>query len=836
MNINVSYDSTLSAAPAGFQTAVQAAVNFFNTTFTNNITVNITFSWAAIGGGLAQSQSYYYPGMSYSSVVAALATNASGIAALAHEVLPSSDPFALNSGNLNVNTAEAKALGLVGASSSTDGICTLGSNYTFNFNPNVAAVAGQFSAVGALEHEISEVLGRSCGSDGSLSPTALALFRYSAPGVIDTSGSYAGAYFSVDGGVTHLFPMGEQGSDLADWGSGVSGDALGYASSGSAELFSATDIAVMNAIGYKTSVAPTVTSATFTGAAIQPNGNGVLTTFEKAFVTIGVSAAVQVNVSGGSPTLSLNNGGMATYDAAKSTATKLVFDYTVLAGQNTADLAISSFNLNGAVVADGGGNALVTAGAVTNPTGILNTIAASTGSDTIYGNSAGVSDTLRGGVGNDTYVIYNATDVVSESPNEGVDTVNTSLSTYSLPFNVENLNYTGGGSFNGAGNSLTNSITGGSGNDTLDGAGGGDTLAGGLGNDTYYVRGSDDVVVEALNGGTDTVIESLSYYLLAANVENLTRVATPWVSWAVGNGLDNNIQGSTGGDVLFGGGGNDTIYCNGGNDDISGDAGNDVIYGGSGADTIRGGVGDDTYYIGSAADRVSESPGEGADAVNTTLTSFALPYNIENLTYSGSSAFSGTGNSLANVITGGVGNDTLDGAGGGDMLIGSGGNDTFYVRQSDDVVVASTGGNNTVYESLTTYLMPANIKNLFMSSTFNSTATGNGMNDTITGSAAGNYLDVRAGGLATLTGGGGADVFAFQAGKANGDVVTDFSGIDGQGDKLELHGYGAAWQGASITRTDATHWLVSSFDNAIHDTLVLSNGVNVTASDVQFLA
>ena len=254
MNINISYDSTLGSAPSGFTAAVQAACNFFDTTFTNNISVNITFSYAAIGGGLAQSQSYYYSGESYSSVVSALKTNATGIASLAGEVIPTTDPFGAG-GTLNVNTAEAKALGL-SSYTGTDGICTLGSSYSWNFSTTGAAVSGEFSAVGALDHEISEVLGRGCGSDGSLSDTPDALFRYSAPGVVDTSSSYAGAYFSVNGGVTNLAQEGEQGSDLADWGGSVSNDALGYASTGVTDPFSATDITVMNALGYKTAVSP----------------------------------------------------------------------------------------------------------------------------------------------------------------------------------------------------------------------------------------------------------------------------------------------------------------------------------------------------------------------------------------------------------------------------------------------------------------------------------------------------------------------------------------------------------------------------------------------------
>ena len=94
---------------------------------------------------------------------------------------------------------------------------------------------------------------------------------------------------------------------------------------------------------------------------------------------LGVGSAVTLQVvltgagtiSGGTPTLTLSDGGVATYDAASSTATSLIFRHTVLAGQNTADLAVTAVALNGATVIDGSGNAVDLSGAVTNPGGIL---------------------------------------------------------------------------------------------------------------------------------------------------------------------------------------------------------------------------------------------------------------------------------------------------------------------------------------------------------------------------------------------------------------------------------------------------------------------------------
>ena len=72
--------------------------------------------------------------------------------------------------------------------------------------------------------------------------------------------------------------------------------------------------------------------------------------------TVTMNEAVTVNTAGGSPTLSLNDGGTATY-VSGSDSSALVFSYTVLAGQNTPDLQVSAVNLNGATIADGAGNA-----------------------------------------------------------------------------------------------------------------------------------------------------------------------------------------------------------------------------------------------------------------------------------------------------------------------------------------------------------------------------------------------------------------------------------------------------------------------------------------------
>jgi T5SS/PEP-CTERM-associated repeat protein len=63
-----------------------------------------------------------------------------------------------------------------------------------------------------------------------------------------------------------------------------------------------------------------------------------------------------VAVTGGGPTLILNDGGVATYNAASSTGTELEFDYTVGAGDQTSNLEVTQVNSTQTVQAPGGAN------------------------------------------------------------------------------------------------------------------------------------------------------------------------------------------------------------------------------------------------------------------------------------------------------------------------------------------------------------------------------------------------------------------------------------------------------------------------------------------------
>ncbi|QJW85956.1 hypothetical protein HK414_27940 [Ramlibacter terrae] len=207
---------------------------------------------------------------------------------------------------------------------------------------------------------------------------------------------------------------------------------------------------------------------------------------------------------------------------------------------------------------------------------------------------------MTGGAGDDTYVVDAAGDAVSEADGtgSGTDTVIASIDIAALAVNVENLTLTGAAS-SGTGNALANRITANDGNDGID------TLTGLGGNDTYVAE-DQDVIVEAADGGTDTLESSGSITALDANVENLVLTGTGTTSGA-GNDLANRITG------------------NGANNTLSGGLGSDTLDGGAGSDSMVGGAGDDTYVVdigadGEAArDLVVEQEGEGTDTIKSSV-------------------------------------------------------------------------------------------------------------------------------------------------------------------------------------------------------------------------
>ena len=122
--------------------------------------------------------------------------------------------------------------------------------------------------------------------------------------------------------------------------------------------------------GFTSFTATSTPAGASVASVVESPSSGDLSTGSSVTLTLDMNEAVTVNTTGGKPTLTLNDGGTATYTGGSGT-NALTFSYTVAAGQNTADLAATAVNLNGATIKDGAGNAANLTGAVTKSAGSL---------------------------------------------------------------------------------------------------------------------------------------------------------------------------------------------------------------------------------------------------------------------------------------------------------------------------------------------------------------------------------------------------------------------------------------------------------------------------------
>jgi hypothetical protein len=187
--------------------------------------------------------------------------------------------------------------------------------------------------------------------------------------------------------------------------------------------------------------------------------------------------------------------------------------------------------------------------------------------DALYAADAGITQTLTGNSLNDTFVVYNTSDVVE--PKAGSDDVLCTAVSYTLPSGVDTLIMEGGTS--GTGNS---DVSG----DALYAADASvtQTLTGNSHHDTFVVYNSGDVVIG--RAGSSDIVYAAASFVLPDNVDTLF--------------LESNaIQGTGNSDAA------DTLYGNAGI--IS------MLVAGSGADTLvatgiagtamTGGAGADTF-------------------------------------------------------------------------------------------------------------------------------------------------------------------------------------------------------------------------------------------------
>ncbi len=385
--------------------------------------------------------------------------------------------------------------------------------------------------------------------------------------------------------------------------------------------------------------------------------------------------------------------------------------------------------------------------------------------------------TIKGGAGSDTYRFdtdFALGHISLDESGGGVDTLDFSPTTtvgvnVNLGSAATQVVHATNLSLNLKSATTFENVIGGNGNDVLTGNTLSNTLNGGAGNETYVFNTNTQL-------GSDTVTDSAGsdYLYFVGSTNNLTvnlGLTTPQV---VNANLTLTLASATSFEHIFGGSGNDTLTGNTLNNTLNGNDGDDVLSGGDGNDTLNAGVGNDTL-----------NGGNGNDALN--------------------------GGAGADALDGGDGNDKLYGESGNDTLVGGAGNETYVFNTNtpldSDTVTDSTGNdylyfvgstnNLTVNISLTTpQVVNANLTLTLASATSiehiyggsgNDTLTGNSLNNTLNGYDGDDVLsgddgnDTLVGGAGndTLVGGAGNETYAFNTNTQLGsDTVTDSAGSD----------------------------------------------------------
>ncbi|MCA3386681.1 MAG: hypothetical protein INF78_18305 [Roseomonas sp.] len=298
---------------------------------------------------------------------------------------------------------------------------------------------------------------------------------------------------------------------------------------------------------------------------------------------------------------------------------------------------------------------------------------------------------------------------------------------------------TGAGNDSVLGDALANMLASGSGNDTIVASGGNDIVNGGFGEDS-------------INGGAG--VDSLSYAGLWSPSQAVTvDLVALRATGAAGNDTPLSIEN------VVTGAGNDTIMANGGDDTINGGFGEDRIDGGAGLDVL--GYADLT------------APGQAVTVDLVALRTMGVAGNdtligIENI-LTGAGNDSLVGDSLANMLLSGAGNDTISGGEGNDTLDGGSGVDLLsYASLSVpgqavtvDLALLRTNGaaGNDVLAGIENVLTGAGDDSLLGDGFGNELSSGNG-DDTIQG-AGGDDTIVAGFGRHSIDGGVGLDWLSY---------------------------------------------------------------------------
>ncbi len=273
------------------------------------------------------------------------------------------------------------------------------------------------------------------------------------------------------------------------------------------------------------------------------------------------------------------------------------------------------------------------------------TILGGTGADSV---DAGFDDdTMEGAAGNDTLEGNDGNDTIDGGADDDLiyGDVSPSNPDYPVYAAYERPN---DGSDDLPGNNA-DSLSGGTGNDTIYGQDDNDTLFGGDGADVLDGGLDDDSLLG--EAGTDTLTGGHGDDVLDGGTDNDAVFGGDGSDTLLGGTGDDVLDGdnavSTGAaDLIRGGGGSDEIIGDVGNDTLSGDAGNDTIYAGDDDDLIDGGTGSDLLYGEAGDDAIIVDQGDtafGGDGDDT--------FTVQDLDATG------TGNATIS-ITGGEGGES----------------------------------------------------------------------------------------------------------------------------------------------------------------------------------
>ncbi|MDP2128878.1 MAG: hypothetical protein Q8K97_16040, partial [Pseudohongiella sp.] len=416
--------------------------------------------------------------------------------------------------------------------------------------------------------------------------------------------------------------------------------------------------------------------------------------------------------------------------------------------------------------------------------------------DTFFYGGAG-ADTIDGGAGIDTAGYQHSPTGVTVDLTKlvfkGGDAEGDSLK------NIENII---GSAFADTlvGDNNNNRLTPGAGNDNVSGGGGTDTVVFEFASTgVYYQLLAGKLRVITADGPTVLSIDTISDDIEFLEFTDKTLSFADAVKFVVRGTESNNlltgtiiadfIEGLGGDDIINGLDGDDILDGGSGNDLLNGGAGNDRLIGGTGLDQFVGGTGDDTYVVDNSNEIIIEALNEGNDTVETSVN-FTLPAHVENALVIEGKSVSVTGNSLNNVLRGGIGNqtllglagnDTLDGGEGADAMIGGAGDDIYFVDNFGDVVGPETadGGTDTIITRIS-MKVPENIENLVVDGNVSISLTGDYRNNRFFDGSNSilNATDALQGkGNSTFDGGAGQDSLTLSYSFADSTFALDVNGF-----------------------------------------------------------